>query len=70
MNLEEFNRLSKVDKGKNYEKLSNHDKFLVRISQPPVIDKVKKTTAPLTDEDIKALQELENYSNRIMKKDT
>lgn len=34
LSLEEFNKLSEEEKGDRYKELSEHDKFLVRISMP------------------------------------
>ena len=35
LSFEEFNKLSEEEKCKQYKKLSNHDKFLARMSQNP-----------------------------------
>ncbi|HJJ14188.1 MAG TPA: hypothetical protein OIM42_04950 [Clostridiaceae bacterium] len=34
LSLKEFNKLSENEKGDRYKELSEHDKFLVRISMP------------------------------------
>ena len=34
LSLEDFNKLPEKEKGDRYKELSNHDKFLVRISMP------------------------------------
>lgn len=70
MDFESFSKLTEKEKCVNYEKLSDHDKFLARISTPISVVAVKNEggNGKLTKEELETLRELEEYSKKIIGK--
>lgn len=54
--FEEFNKLTEKEKCKRYKDLSDHDKFLARISMNPGVEVIG--TSEISEEDKKWAEEL------------
>ena len=76
LSFEEFMKLSEKEKCEKYKELSNHDKFLARISQPVTpriipeeeLTEEEKEKIKEMKNDTKSLEEMEKFAEKHIAK--
>ena len=63
LSLEKFMKLSEKDKCKRYKDLSDHDKFLARISQPITTTIISEEE--LNEEEMKKIQKMKSDTKTL-----